>query len=110
MSYRLRITDEAAELLLSSARWYAETSQSLDVAAAWHDGFLDQLDSLTSNPFRGPVAPENDAFDFELREIHYGSGKRLTHRALLSNRRRNDRSAFNPAPCAATFEAGRSLK
>jgi hypothetical protein len=50
MSYRLRITDEAAELLLSSARWYAETSQSIEIAAAWYDGFLDLLDSLTNNP------------------------------------------------------------
>jgi hypothetical protein len=82
MSYRLRITDEAAELLLSNAKWYAETSKSLDIAVAWYDGFMDVLDSLTSNPFRGAVAPENDAFDFELHEIHYGGGKRPTHRAL----------------------------
>jgi plasmid stabilization system protein ParE len=82
MTYRLRITDDAADLLLTIAKWYAGTSQSLEVAAAWYDGFLDVLDSLKSNPFRGPVAPENDAFDFELREIHYGSGKRPTHRAL----------------------------
>ena len=48
MSYRLRITDEAAELLLSITRWYAETSQSIDVAAAWYDGFLDLLQSNSS--------------------------------------------------------------
>ena len=82
MNYRLQVTDEAAELLLSSAKWYAQKSQSLDVAIAWYDGFLDELESLEQNPFRGPIAPESDAFEFELREIHYGSGKRLTHRAL----------------------------
>ncbi len=82
MTYRLRITDEAAELLRSVAKWYLETSQSIDIAVAWHDGFLEALDSLKNNPFRGPVASESDAFDFELREIHYGSGKRPTHRAL----------------------------
>ena len=82
MNYALKITDEAAALLLSQARWYAETSQSLEVAAAWYDGFLDALGSLVHNPWRGALAPEATAFGFELREIHYGSGKRLTHRAL----------------------------
>lgn len=51
-------------------------------ATAWYDGFLDALNALESNPFQGSIAAENDLFDFELREIHYGSGKRLTHRAL----------------------------
>ena len=82
MNYRLHITDEAAELLQSNARWYAETSQSLDIAAAWYDGFISLLESLEQNPRLGSVAPENDKFEFELRELCYGSGKRLTHRAL----------------------------
>lgn len=82
MSFHLQVTDEAAELLLSAARWYAQESQSLDVAVAWYDGFLDALGALEENPWRGGVAPENDLFEFELRELHYGSGKRRTHRAL----------------------------
>jgi hypothetical protein len=82
MRYRLKITDEAAELLLSNARWYAEKSQSIDIALAWYDGFLAELDTLESNPFRWPLAAENDHFDFDLRELHFGSGRRLTHQAL----------------------------
>lgn len=82
MNYYLQITDEAADLLFSIARWYAETSQSLEVAEAWYDGFLDKLDQLEREPLLGKLAPENNLFDFELREIHYGSGRQLTHRAL----------------------------
>jgi plasmid stabilization system protein ParE len=82
MKYFLKITDEAAGLLFSAAKWYAETSQSLEVASAWYDGFLDALESLENNPLRGGLAPESHLFDFELREIYYGSGRRITHRAL----------------------------
>ena len=82
MKYRLQLSDEASEILFTTARWYAETSQSLDVAVNWYDGFLDALRTLEQNPLRGCLAPENELFDFELRELHYGSGKRTTHRAL----------------------------
>lgn len=74
MSYRLKVTSEAADVLLSIARWYAETSQSHEIAVKWYDGFIDQLESLESNPLRGGLAAESNLFDFELRELHYGSG------------------------------------
>ena len=82
MTHRLKITGEAADRLFEIAQWYARTFQSLEIATAWYDGFLDQLDTLKQNPLRGAFAPENALFDFELGELHYGSGKRLTHRAL----------------------------
>jgi plasmid stabilization system protein ParE len=83
MSFRLRITDEAAEQLLAIAERYAQTSQSLEIAAAWYDGIIKDLESLEQNPLRCAVAPESELFEFELREMLYGSGKRLTHRALF---------------------------
>ena len=82
MSHYLKFTDEAAEQLFSIAQWYADTSQSLEIAAKWYDGFVDKLETLEENPHRGGLARENDKFDFELRELHYGSGKKSTHRAL----------------------------
>src|SRR5215212_5243065 len=82
MKFRLRLTDEAADRLLSIAKWYPETSQSLSIAVVWYDGFLDLLEDLTDDPLRGVIAAENNLFEFELREIYYGSGKRITHRAL----------------------------
>ena len=82
MKYGLEITNEAAEQLNYFAEWYAQKSQSLEIATAWYDGFVDELETLKDNPWRGTLAPEADAFGFELREIYYGHGKRLTHRAL----------------------------
>ena len=82
MKHQLKITDEAADLLRSIARWYAETSQSLEISTAWYDGFIRKLEMLEQNPRLGGLAPEDGKFDFELRELCYGSGKRLTHRAL----------------------------
>jgi len=82
MRYHLKLTDEASDLLFSIANWYAEKSQSLEVATAWYDGFVEELETLEQDPVRGGLAPENPLFDFELRELHYGSGKRVTHRSL----------------------------
>jgi hypothetical protein len=62
MAYYLKFTDEAADLLLSHAKWYLETSQSPEVAIAWYDGFLDALESLEQNPWRGCLAAENELF------------------------------------------------
>ena len=100
MKYHLRITEEAADLLLSVARWYAEQSQSLDVATTWYDGFIDELHTLEHNPYRGAVSPENELFDFELRELHYGSGKRITHiaRCIESLETRLKCSRFDITP------------
>jgi len=82
MNYYLQFTDEAADQLFAAARWYAETAQSLEIAVDWYDGFLDKLETLGQNPQLGGLARENNRFDFELHELHYGSGKKPTHRAL----------------------------
>lgn len=82
MSYRVQFTDEAADLLLSIADWYRQTSQSIDVATRWYDGFIAALENLKQNPFLGSIAAESDQFGFELRELLYRSGRRITHRAI----------------------------
>jgi len=82
MKYHLKITAEASDLLSAAAKWYAETSRSLDIAAAWYDGFIERIDSLEQNPFAGALSPESKDLAIEIREIHYGSGRRPTHRAI----------------------------
>jgi plasmid stabilization system protein ParE len=83
MSYRLEISSDARQQLVDIANWYRERSGSVEVAASWHDGFLVALQSLCDNPESCPLAQESDAFSFELRELHYGSGRAPTHRALF---------------------------
>lgn len=41
------------------------------------------LSGLTENALSCPLAHESAEFPFELRELHYGSGRRTTHRALF---------------------------
>ena len=83
MSFRLVLYDEAADLLFATARQYAENSQSSRIALDWYNGFIEELELLQQNPLRCAVAPENGLFDFEVRELLYGSGKQLTHRAIF---------------------------
>jgi len=72
-----------------NARWWA-THRSDDQAIRWYEGILEAIYSLDENPQRWPVARENENFPYELRELHYGSGPRPTHRALFTIR--DDRS------------------
>jgi plasmid stabilization system protein ParE len=48
-------------------------------AEAWLDGVLAAIDTLTSLPRRCPLAPENDEFDVEVRQLLYGE-----HRILFT--------------------------
>jgi plasmid stabilization system protein ParE len=58
-------------------------SDSAAVSKTWIDGFLKLIASLAEMPERCSLAHENDLFPVELREIHYGSGRRKTHRAVF---------------------------
>ena len=109
MKYRLRITSEAADRLFAIAKWYAETSLSLELATTWYDGFLDELEKLSQEPLRGSLAAESHLFDFELRELYYGEREADYAPRALPYCRGYDRSAYDPSPCGAAIEIGRSL-
>ncbi|MCH8043239.1 MAG: type II toxin-antitoxin system RelE/ParE family toxin [Planctomycetes bacterium] len=81
MKYDVVLTSKAKCQLDEACAWYAV--QNADVADVWYDGFVEVLISLESNPQRHGLAPENDAFPVELRQLSYGSGRRKTHRALF---------------------------
>jgi toxin ParE1/3/4 len=44
----------------------------MDRAEVWLDGVIAAVDTLTSLPRRCPLAPENDDFDVEVRQLLYG--------------------------------------
>lgn len=83
MTYKVSIPPRVRGHLKLASAWYAERSGSVAVAERWHNGFLATLDSLKTNPSRCGVAHESECFDFEIRELLYGSGRRKTHRALF---------------------------
>ncbi len=72
----------ALRQLQEAADWYRDRSQSNDLSRDWLDGFFELLMSLHSDPERHPLARECQHFPDMIREVHYGSGRRITHRAL----------------------------
>lgn len=85
MTYRVILTERADRELEHAVDWWAE-NRSVDQAARWYAGFSDAIASLATDPQRSPLAPENDRFPCELRELHYGLGSRPTHRAVFTIR------------------------
>jgi plasmid stabilization system protein ParE len=73
----------ASAILNEATQWYLSTSGDPEVAERWFSGFRVALESLTTDPDSFPLARESDDLKFELRELHYGSGRRRTHRALF---------------------------
>jgi len=65
----------------AAADWYA--TQNSSVAAAWFNSLINRLDGLADTAEQYPVARESNFLPVELREMLYGSGKRVTHRILF---------------------------
>lgn len=82
MTYEVLLTDRAAADLEEAYRWYAE--RTAEHAVGWYNGFLEALCTLSANPQRCGLAPENAKFPFEIRQLMYG--KRRTYRALFTVR------------------------
>lgn len=88
MRYQVELTPQARIELYNSALWWAE-HRSRDQAARWLVKFETALRQLKQRPERWPFAQENGIIPFEIREMHFGIGRRKTHRAVF--RIRDDR-------------------
>lgn len=83
MTYKLVISDLAFAHIEDTWEWYRQTSGDPEIADHWSSGLFVQLRTLSQNPDRFSLAWEADDLGIVLRELHYGSGKRPTHRALF---------------------------
>lgn len=83
MKYRLSIAAQVATQLERAADWYRQASGYSEIGDEWAAGFVAAIESLRTDPARHPLAREAPRLGVELRELHYGSGKRRTHRALF---------------------------
>jgi plasmid stabilization system protein ParE len=83
MKHDVVISVDATQEMLEIADWYARRAQSRSVGDAWYAGISDVIQTLRHSPDRHPLARESHRFPFELRELHYGSGRRKTHRVLF---------------------------
>jgi len=74
MKYAIIIEEPAAQELDEAFLWSCAI-RSLPQAEKWFVGLLDAVASLSQFPKRKPLAPENDAFDEEIRHHLYGRGR-----------------------------------
>lgn len=70
MKYRVEIQPNAADEIAAAYGWIRDRSPN--GAIRWRDGLRVALESLEQNPQRCPLAPEDDAFDEEIRQLLYG--------------------------------------
>jgi plasmid stabilization system protein ParE len=82
MSFQLAIADQAHEDISRNASWWAE-HHSYEQAIRWKDAVYAQLETLRTFPERHPLAPENSAFPFDIREKPVGLGSRPSYRAVF---------------------------
>jgi len=81
MKLEVVLTVTAQSQMNAAADWYARENPS--IAAHWFNGLIARLDLLSDNPEQYAVAPEAEFLPVALRQMLYGSGKRITHRILF---------------------------
>ena len=81
MPYRVELSRTATRDISRVFAWYGDHNENL--GQRWHDGVLQRINSLATNPERCGLAHETNDFDFEIREHLYGVGRKKTHRILF---------------------------
>ena len=82
MTYQVILTTRAQADRDDAYQWY-KANYSPQYAVKWYNGLHETLQSLSQNPTRCPLAPENDLLPFEVRQLLYGT-RRKNHRALFT--------------------------
>ena len=70
MNYDIEFTDVADMEIQNILIWIM--GRSPDYADRWQEGLEISINSLTIMPGRCPLAPENNEFDVEVRQLLYG--------------------------------------
>jgi plasmid stabilization system protein ParE len=83
MKYSVIIEASARRDIEDIACW--RSSYSKDAAREWHQRVKKAIHSLSETPRRCALAPENDAFDVEIRHLLYGR-RRYIYRILFTIR------------------------
>jgi plasmid stabilization system protein ParE len=71
MAFNVRITREAELDMTETFNWRSENI-SVEAAAQWYNGVMDKIHSLEEMPRRCGLAPENEHFEDEIRQLLYG--------------------------------------
>ena len=83
MTRAVVLTARAEREMEDSACWWAE-HRSAEQASRWLTGLERLLDTPSARAPGCALAAEAADFRYELREIHFGIGRRPTHRAVFT--------------------------
>ena len=83
MKYHVIMEEPAITEIEQNARWWAEHYSSRQ-ALVWYDAAVDAIYSLESQPERHALSPENQEFDYEIRDLLFGIGSRPSYRAVFT--------------------------
>jgi len=70
MAFRVEMSPEALAEIEQAFLWLHD--EAPNAARRWYNGLIDALHSLADQPRRCPLAPEDNAFDDEIRQLLYG--------------------------------------
>jgi plasmid stabilization system protein ParE len=82
MSYRVEFARQALDEIDEAYQWDAERSP--EAAQRWYRGLRSAIETLADFPQRCGLAPENDFFPEEIRQLLYG--RRQIYRILFEIR------------------------
>lgn len=82
MRFRVTVQPQAKEDIARNAIWWAD-NHSVEQAIKWAEVVEEQLTDLEKNPDRFGFADENDQYDYDLRQMPLGLGKRRSYRAVF---------------------------
>ena len=85
MKYRVVVDPRIHDQLREACRWWAE-NRSAEQAEQWYEGISKAIESLGENPLRHGLAPEDESFPIEVRNVLYGLSRKPTHRAIFTIR------------------------
>ncbi|MGE0378526.1 MAG: type II toxin-antitoxin system RelE/ParE family toxin [Planctomycetaceae bacterium] len=81
--FDVTITEPAEQDIHNAYEWWRD-HRSADEAARWYENIIPAIDTLRELPDRCPLAPETDLYPSGLRELHFGIGRRPTHRIIFT--------------------------
>ena len=85
MTRRVVVTKQAEREMQAAFNWWAE-HRSKKQADQWYTGFAKTIGELSENPERHGTSREIEKFGYEIRDLLFGIGRRLTHRAVFTIR------------------------
>lgn len=81
--FQVIIADPAEQDIQAAYTWWRD-NRSAEQAARWYQKILPAISTLREMADRCPFAVENDLHPHGLRELHFGSGRRPTHRIVFA--------------------------